>query len=50
VIPDGAVEGVYVDGSVAIPTGDAIRDAIYNMERSGRDYTMPVHITLGLDK
>lgn len=38
-IPDAA--GIWHDGIVSIRAGDAIADAIYNMERASRDYTLP---------
>jgi hypothetical protein len=34
--------GVFYDPCiVSIPTGDAVADAVYNMERASRDYSMP---------
>jgi len=46
-IPNEAIEGVYLDGIVSIPTGDAVADAVYNMERASRDYTHPIRYTIG---
>jgi len=45
VIPEGAPV-IWHDRIVSIRTGDPIADAIYNMERAGRDYTLPQHYEL----
>ncbi len=49
-IPADCASGIWYDERlVSIPTGDPIADAIYNMERAGRDYTLPQHYTLNGD-
>ena len=42
--PDEAV--FWHDPIVSIPTGDAVADAIYNMERAARDYSLPQRYVL----
>ena len=41
---------IWHDSIAHIPTGDAVTDAIYNMERASRDYSLPIHRTIGTGK